>query len=215
MAWVYEQKFNDLNDGDLNGQDSWSGATSFDVQTTTKFEGTKALADLAGSGDRSIVRAGMNCSSGVVYIAMNIHGYGVRGSAQLTVFKDSAGKQCFEIQLRYPDGTEDIGLYVVGNPLYLLTTVTVDTWYIIAAEWEKDHGGAGVHMVRFKWKVSGGTYSAWTDWYNDSLATDGTIDSLGLRLTDSDYFGWWDTITPTDPAPDAPPAAAHRFFQMF
>ncbi len=46
-AWTYEQKFNDLNDGGINGQDSWTYNTGSDnaVVTTsgTPYEGTKHL----------------------------------------------------------------------------------------------------------------------------------------------------------------------------
>ena len=34
MAWIYEEKFNTLNDGDLNGQDFWTALNTFDVQTS-------------------------------------------------------------------------------------------------------------------------------------------------------------------------------------
>ena len=35
--------FDSYSDGDLNGQGSWSGSTAFDVQTTIKHSGTKAI----------------------------------------------------------------------------------------------------------------------------------------------------------------------------
>lgn len=41
--WSYVQPFDGLNDGDLNGQDSWSGDVAYDVQTTVKFAGAKAV----------------------------------------------------------------------------------------------------------------------------------------------------------------------------
>jgi len=31
--WTFEEKFNDLNDGDLNGQNGWSGNALFKVTT--------------------------------------------------------------------------------------------------------------------------------------------------------------------------------------
>ncbi|KKU20693.1 MAG: hypothetical protein UX33_C0041G0011, partial [Candidatus Azambacteria bacterium GW2011_GWC1_46_13] len=42
-AWTYEQTFNTLNNGDLNGQDSWSGAVEYDIQSSISHEGTKAV----------------------------------------------------------------------------------------------------------------------------------------------------------------------------
>ena len=43
MAWGYTQNFDALTDGDLNGQDSWSGNTNYDVQTSVTFQGAKAV----------------------------------------------------------------------------------------------------------------------------------------------------------------------------
>jgi len=50
--WTYEQKFNGLNDGDLNGQDDWSAESDTDVvQTGTPYEGAKHVI-VSGSATR-------------------------------------------------------------------------------------------------------------------------------------------------------------------
>jgi len=41
-TFIFFENFNALNDGDLNGQNGWSGDANADVQTTVKKEGTKA-----------------------------------------------------------------------------------------------------------------------------------------------------------------------------
>lgn len=41
MAYTYNQNFDSLNNGNLNGQDSWSGSNLFQIQTSTVIQGTK------------------------------------------------------------------------------------------------------------------------------------------------------------------------------
>src|SRR3990167_10712671 len=70
MAWTYEQKFNDLNNGDLNGQDSWSAHLAFDVETSVKYEGAKALSFLLASENEYANRNIDAISQGIVYVAL-------------------------------------------------------------------------------------------------------------------------------------------------
>jgi hypothetical protein len=56
MAWTYEQKFDGLTTGDLNGQDSWSGSTNYDVSTTNPAEGTKCVTITGDGTERQISR---------------------------------------------------------------------------------------------------------------------------------------------------------------
>ena len=56
-TFLYFQDFNSLTDGDLNGQDSWSGSANFDVQTSVKYEGAKAVEVATGGIAINISRA--------------------------------------------------------------------------------------------------------------------------------------------------------------
>ena len=71
--WTYEQKFNELNDGDLHGQDSWSGAVEFDVTTdaAARYEGAKGIKIYQPAGVRSITRTlPASIDSGTFYISV-------------------------------------------------------------------------------------------------------------------------------------------------
>ncbi len=48
VSWTYEQDFESLSTGDLNGQDSWSGNTTYDVTTAVACGGTKSVGVLIG-----------------------------------------------------------------------------------------------------------------------------------------------------------------------
>ena len=42
-TFIFYEDFNLLTDGDLNGQNGWSGSALFDVETSVKYEGAKAV----------------------------------------------------------------------------------------------------------------------------------------------------------------------------
>lgn len=66
----YEQKFNDLTVGDLNGQDGWSGGTEVDVTTNASaiYEGTKGVQVYQPSGAQTITRSIINRDCGFLFI---------------------------------------------------------------------------------------------------------------------------------------------------
>ena len=47
-TFILFEDFNALNDGNLNGQNGWSGHVNWDVATTTKYEGAKAAQSASG-----------------------------------------------------------------------------------------------------------------------------------------------------------------------
>ena len=66
----YEQTFNNLVNGDLNGQDSWSGAGEYDVQSTLAYEGTKAVQVNALNTSKLISRTVPSFTSGQMYFSV-------------------------------------------------------------------------------------------------------------------------------------------------
>lgn len=57
MAWTYTQDFDSLTTADLNGQDSWSADTAFDVQTSVVLQGTKSISCTPAGSNRIASRA--------------------------------------------------------------------------------------------------------------------------------------------------------------
>jgi hypothetical protein len=60
-TFILFEDFNALNNGDLNGQNGWSGHTAWDVATATKYEGAKAAQSAAGG---TTVNVSKSISSG-------------------------------------------------------------------------------------------------------------------------------------------------------
>ena len=55
--WTYTQNFDALTTADLNGQDSWSADTAFDVQSSVVLQGTKSIACTPAGSNRIASRA--------------------------------------------------------------------------------------------------------------------------------------------------------------
>jgi len=87
--WTYEEKFNDLTTGDLNGQDSWSGGTGYDVTTTAAaiYEGTKGVSETASL---SIQRQITSIDSGTMYVSMKTNDANTNGGGYL-ILNNNAG----------------------------------------------------------------------------------------------------------------------------
>lgn len=181
MAWTYEQKFNALSNGDLNGQDSWSGDTDFDVIDTLFCEGGKSVRAINANG--YVARAITAVSDGVFYIAM--------------MRPDTAGDA--EFNLRTGSNTSDwmkvimessnIELVHAGGTQNLVTSYVVGRWYLFKV--------TIISTSSFKVEVStGGAYS-------DPLGAKtpintGSVDTIRLGCGGTGN-GYWDTISPTDP----------------
>lgn len=196
MAWTYEQKFNLLNDDDLNGQDNWASDYRFDVQTDIKYEGAKAV---KSSGDTyfAATRPIDAISAGLFYIVVRREAVSP-GSAIIQVGTADVGHL---IQVKF-DNDGNIKAYdgILETWINIITH-SAQQFYVVAIEFDDS-----AQPDKFRVKVhDGASWSAWTDWLN---AYEGfsTISQLKLFhwLTDT----YWDTITPTDPT--TPPPAAGK-----
>lgn len=129
--WTYTQNFDSLNTGDLNGQDSWSGNTAFDVQTGTVYAGAKAV--------------GINCQNGL-YIIRNISAV-TTGVITFYVQKSSIGNGLGYVTLRDATGFR-IGVVMHSDgyisayhndatPAYdHLLAYSANTWYKITIDFD-------------------------------------------------------------------------------
>ena len=120
MATLFTDNFNSYNDGDLNGQGSWSGDTDFDVQSIITVEG-KAV-KIVGTGIESISKTGTQLSEGRITV------YHRRTTADT--------KETFPIRL-YEDTTICTGVRfgnTAGQIDFLTDGVWVDSGYNFVAD---------------------------------------------------------------------------------
>ena len=185
--WTYEQKFNDLTNGNLGGQDSWvdNGGTLNVVTTGTPYEGTKHIVNVDGvSYKRNLPSA---IVSGTFYIsgkAMSLVGGGM-----LVLINQASGQS---VRLGFRDGILVAG-YEDSSWVSLLDPYVVDTDYRIGIAFECGAGGwAGLSADHVKFNLNGGAWGSEIAF--EVSAT--TIDAIQFYRFNGSYLTYWDFISP-------------------
>ncbi|NTW31246.1 MAG: hypothetical protein HGB12_01200 [Bacteroidetes bacterium] len=188
--WTYEQKFNTLTDGNLNGQDSWSGgAGEIVVQTTTKYEGAKGIS-LAASGSTYAVRDITEVQTGIVYVAMRAVN-NTTGGIYFYLYHATTSNNWVAMVGFHGNGyiisyDQSLGAYVNIAPY------VAGQWYIMAIEIDCPNRN---HRI----KVHNGTaWSAWTAWFQNTVEANLGVNRIGM-ISQGPSAGYIDFITPTDP----------------
>ncbi len=172
MSWPYSQDFNNLNTASLSNpsQDGWTDDASssyfyVNVQTSTVYEGAKALKLDGNSGQTSrVVRDVSGGQTGIMR-------FFVRKTANAGNFnvylKDSSGSLLVQMCLDI-DGNIRVGAPRGGT---LVQAYSINTWYQI--DWQYDTANNQSRI-----SVDGG---AWSNWQAGSST--GTISKLFLEVT--------------------------------
>jgi hypothetical protein len=188
MAWTYEEKFNSLSDGNLDGQDSWTaaaGAANCTVQTTEKYEGAKGV---YLNGSTALRRTITAVSSGVFYFAMRCKTSFTSADGVNFSARDVGGATyAFVVKFAWVSGALKLQYYSNGS-YTTLASASVDTWYVIGI----DYDGAN---NRYKIRLDTG---AWSSYLTTGSSGNTQIDRIELAQ-DSSWQGYFDTITPSDP----------------
>ncbi|KKR73257.1 MAG: hypothetical protein UU17_C0040G0004 [Candidatus Nomurabacteria bacterium GW2011_GWA1_40_8] len=197
MAWTYEQNFNDLATSDLNGQDSWIGSVSFDVQTSVIYEGVKAVS-VAGGADVNISRTIPGISSGSVYFAMRKSATPTAGSIFFFAFGEAPALSQMRIyfdadgNISILNGTDNSNVNLLSGP------ASSNVWYPVNVEFD-DVAQPNKYRARV---YSSGSWQPFSSWHpvlsNGAYAN---IDTVFVRTNDSnvEHAFYFDIITPTDP----------------
>ena len=186
--WTYQQDFNTLTSGNLNGQDSWSGSASYDIQTTVRYEGAKAV-EVVGSAPSGIVRDITGISDGLVYVALRVTATPPTGNHAGIILREGASGRMY---VRF--GSNGYIQISSAGVYQDIMTYNTDQWYVIAIEFDDV-----AQADKYRAKVHNGTvWSSWTSWYTvsgGSYTSISRIELLGqLGTSETTYF---DTITPT------------------
>ena len=209
--WVYEQNFNSLTTGDLNGQDSWSGPVIYDVENTVVYEGANAVGAGVDGSNNVISRTITGVTDGSVYFAM-------RRSAELDgIFFVSLNEGASQEMRIYftSDGVLSILNGTDNSNVNLLAGASsVNTWYPINVEFD-DVAQPDKYRAR---AYSSGSWQAFSSWY--PILTNGTyasIDGIGMR-SNSTTCGctlYVDNITATNPNPPVTVKETEEYYQIF
>jgi|GEM_PF-2649956 len=195
MAWTYEQLFNGLSSAALNGQDSWSGSTSFVVQGSTVYEGAKAVVANPAGSTQTINRTFSGITDGSVYFALHIP---TTGETDFYFILEDAGSN--KMYVRWNPGANSIQIYDNGAGDYqnVATSLSTDTWYVVNIEFDNS-GQPNKYRARVN---TAGAWGAFTSWYTVNGGSYTSISGIEIQngATVGDGTTYFDTITPTDPA---------------
>lgn len=194
-AYSYTQNFDSLNTGDLNEQDSWEGPTTFDVETSVKFKGAKAVGIVGSDGSGSILRNITGVDSGDMYYATRISGAGYADDGNGILFFGSTDFAAQAGWLGFSDTGSGTYFQVRENGGWdALFAPTADAWYIIHINF--------INATTFKvqWKIAGGSFSAYTatkTWQSSVSSPACLLLSSGVATANITYY--WDEIGTSDP----------------
>lgn len=182
---IFEDNFNSYNDGDLNGQGSWSGDVAYDVQGTTTCEGAKAVQFSGVGGWKAILKTGNALTDGVVTYAIRstVNNQAFNGGVYLY---ESITGNTGNIWLR---DTGYIGIYSGGGIWTDILAYSADTWYWVQAEWRSSD-----KKMRARAKVVGGSWSEWTGWVAMESPFTTSIDTIRFRTNQTSGTTYWDYV---------------------
>lgn len=190
VSWTYTQDFEGLSNGDLNGQDSWTGSTDYDVQSTVACGNSKAVS-ISIIGSQSIVRTlPAEVQDGDFYIQVRRTGTS-DGDAFVLLKEDSTNR----VFIRFgEDG--DISGYNGTDYVDLLAGYSANTCYTLNVQFndstQPDQWRARVH--------NGSAWGSFSSW----LGVNGTYGSIHSIAFDTDsgtdtQTAYFDTIATSDP----------------
>jgi len=183
--WTYTQNFNDLTDGNINGQDSWVSTltTAFVVQTSVKSEGAKALAVVSGGGYSASRAITSITTQGTLHISM-----------RSTVNNDNAPF----IRLRSTDGSSMCQVITLdgywcynysGSSNVQISAYSANTWYDVVIDFD---------FPTYKYRVSVDNGVNFTDWQTFITASKTDIASFFVAQADGSgtTTSYYDDIRP-------------------
>lgn len=200
-VWSSEADFNDLSDGDLNGQaggtgwtGNWGTDTDYDVQGTTVYEGTKAVI-YNGTTGGNIQRALTSSVSGdsVIYFAIRAAQTN-GGGARFQLNSRS------HIQFDAVDTFGTVGnIYLLSSPSSAITLVSgysANTWYVIRLTFNTT---TGVHSAAVSTDAFGTDGTFGTESSSGTMFGTGdiTLFQINTEGTSADYY--LDYISDTSP----------------
>src|SRR3972149_5850151 len=170
MAWTYDQNFDDLNLGDLNGQDNWSADVAWDVQNSVVQGGTKAISAIAGTSNKNANRTINNSIAGNVVLYMRSNSNS--GSQNGATFRCRDNTLTGRFEVRFAQNSTNLQL-VGTTAITLVSGFSPDTWYKVEIEYDTVAGTARA-------RVNDGSWSS-----SVTMTGSGDITDLFIQINDS------------------------------
>jgi hypothetical protein len=177
-----QHSFNAMTNGDLNGQDGWSGSTVFDVQTSVVSEGAKAVSAVIGAGAFIDYPLSSPKLAGRFSAYMRRDAVGAGTGTIWVILRDSTGPTSRVLIRLHEDGT--VGAFD-GATYQTVGTFNINEWVHIEVEFDVDH-----QPNKFRARADEGTWSSWLGVSGGTLTNLETIrlDTDDCNSTATGYF---------------------------
>jgi hypothetical protein len=182
MATIFSDNFDSYSDGDLNGQGSWSGSTTMDVQGTTVQAGAKAIQS-NNNGNGQIITHAFTATGGTPILSVYVRNNTANAQGAYSGISDSAGEGWYCVMKS--DNT-----WYLTNPSAFSTTTAVGSGWS-ANTWYKVEIQVDTANKRARARIDGGTWSSYV--INSSFGTQVSKIQLtiGANFSGTSY---WDTL---------------------
>lgn len=152
MAFPYDQNFNALSDGSLDGQDSWSGGAgvkSCDVSTDAacRYEGAKGII-FGATNTSSWGRTITNTTSGSAWWAMKGTSFTAAGDGVTVELERGAGNPGVLIKFAQVTGVNKLQYYTGSAYADIVSPVDTSTWYVIEIDYDTEVGAKGEYTLK-------------------------------------------------------------------
>lgn len=190
--WTVEDLFNSdtKSTGDLNGQDGWSGSVCYDIQGSVFYEGDQAVKGTSCNANMELSITAV--SSGTLYVALRKDTQNRDGSFFLET--NTGANNWMYITF---NGSNLVVSNGAGEDT-LISGFTTSQFYLF----EIEIVGTSSYKIRYH---NGTSWSTQTS--AKTAINTGSVDSIRLSMGSGNPPAtgdmYWDTITPTNPKPDA------------
>jgi len=154
-TFILFEDFNALTNGDLNGQNGWSGHVYFDVESTTKYEGAKAVATAAGGSTVNAWKTFAAASSWRVFIQARL--------------RSSSAGSASEAQININEGTNAITAVQIAAGQFK-ALVSPPSWVNI--------GKAASSNIWYKIMIALDSTTTHKTWVDDTLYTPANVSNV-------------------------------------
>ena len=180
-ATIFTDDFNSYNNGDLNGQGSWSGATEFDVQTGSADnpEGSGVGKEVLNStnADKVITKIGTETANGTFVVYMKFSAVAGSPTARFGL-RNGAGY----VYVMQWEGATLKGM-VNNGWVNHKTNMAANTWYCIKTEWRSSDN---------YWRIQVDSES-WGDWQDNAYVDSAVPDRWYINKWNAGSV-WFDYI---------------------
>lgn len=188
MAFIVIDNFDSYSDGNLNGQGGWSGSTTYQVQSSVVWQGTKAVGNTSGTNDVEIVKSITPRTKGIFSIYLRREW---TSQYNIAIALRNSGTRIGTLVYR-TNGSETPILYKgdFSSSAAFGTVPTISTW--VKFDIEIDQANSQLRA-----RMNDGT---WSSWVSQSFAQVNEI-LLGKASNGSTANAYYDYITFDDLIP--------------